>query len=149
MAKTVRVDVVTPDKVAYSGEAEQVIAPGVTGSLGILPGHAPLLTILGTGPVILKLGQDVVELAVSEGFMQAMPDKVIILAETAERAEEIDLARAEAALGRARAELKRRQDRKQHAEIMAALRRAINRIHVAQDYRQRKPERSGRVRDSN
>lgn len=145
MAKTIRVDVVTPEKVAFSGEMERIIAPGIEGSLGILPGHAPLLTELGTGPVILKRGGDVIELAVSEGFLEVMPHKVVILAETAERAEEIDVARAQAALQRAEAALECARDRQQQAQAVAALRRATNRLHVAEDYRKRKPERSGRL----
>lgn len=146
MAKKIRVDVVTPERIAYSGEVEQVIAPGIEGSLGVLPGHAPLLTKLGTGPVILKNAGDIIELAVSEGFLEVMPQKVVILAETAERAEEIDVARAQAALERAQAELEESRDRQQHAEALAALRRAANRLHVVEDYRKRKPERSGRLK---
>lgn len=148
MGRTLKVDVVTPSKVAFSGEAERVVVPGVEGSLGILPRHAPLLSELGTGPVLLKRGTEVIELAVSEGFMEVMPDKVVILAETAERAEEIDIARAQAAMERARAELESCHDRRRHAEAVAALRRAANRIHVYEDYRKRKPERSGRVKDA-
>ncbi|BCV25383.1 MAG TPA: F0F1 ATP synthase subunit epsilon [Firmicutes bacterium] len=145
MAKTLKVDVVTPEKIAFSGEVERVIAPGIEGSLGVLPGHAPLLTELGTGPVVLKRGGQVIELAVSEGFLEVMPQKVVILAETAERAEEIDVARAQVALERAQAELECARDRQQHAQALAAVRRAANRLHVVEDYRKRKPERAGRL----
>ncbi|MDK2960493.1 MAG: F-type H+-transporting ATPase subunit epsilon [Bacillota bacterium] len=144
MGNKIKVDVVTPERVVYSGEVEQVIAPGVEGSLGVLPGHAPLITKLGTGPVILKNAGDLIEVAVSEGFLEVMPQKVVILAETAERAEEIDVTRAQATLEWAQAELECSRGRHQHAQALAVLRRAANRLRVVEDYRKRKPERSGR-----
>ncbi|MCI1113911.1 ATP synthase F1 subunit epsilon, partial [Stenotrophomonas maltophilia] len=94
------VEVVTPERVVYSGQAEMVIARGVQGDLGILPNHMPLVSPLKTAPVRIKTeGEKEVRMAVSGGFMEVRGDKVTILAETAELPGDIDVERAKAAKG--------------------------------------------------
>ena len=93
----VRVDIVTAERVVYSEDADMVLAPGAQGQLGILPHHAPLMTILQPGELLVRKGGDEFSLAISGGFLEVRPDRVIVLADSAERAEEIDTARAELA----------------------------------------------------
>lgn len=138
---TLHVEVVTAERELYNGEAEIVDAPGADGQLGILPEHAPLLALLGPGPLQIKLrGNDSV-FFVSGGFLEVSNDRVIILADTAEQAEEIDEARAQAARRQAEERLQDVQSRAERAELQAALMRALNRLKVVEIAR-----RSGRVR---
>ena len=99
-------ELATPSRMLVSADVEEVVAPGVEGYFGVLPGHAPLLTTLGSGEVTYRSGRTEQHLLVAGGFAEVQPDRVIILAEVAEAPEEIDLARAERA--RQRAELRRR-----------------------------------------
>src|SRR4030042_724434 len=96
-----KLDIVPAERVVYSEEVDAVIAPGVEGQLGILPHHAPLMTTLQAGELRVKRGGGEDSLAISGGFLGVGPDRVIVLADSAERAEEIDVARAEAAKRRA------------------------------------------------
>src|SRR4030066_373435 len=98
---SLKIDIVTAERVVYSGDVDVVIAPGVEGQLGILPHHAPLMTTLQAGELLVRRGGEEDVLAISGGFLEVRPDRVIILADSAERAEEIDIARAEAAKQRA------------------------------------------------
>jgi len=137
MAK-LRLDIVTAERQVYSEDVDEVIAPGVDGQLGILPHHSPLMTMLKPGELVVKQEGSEVSLAVSGGFMEVRPDRVIILADTAERAEEIDLARAEEARKRAeaaRAEAPAGAEASIAAE--AALQRALARLKVARRRRER------------
>ena len=106
MADRLRLEVATPTRLVVSGEADEVVVPGVEGSFGVLPGHAPLLSLVGTGEVMYRTGREEHHLAVSGGFAEVGPDHVTILTETAERPEEIDLDRARAAHGRAEQRLR-------------------------------------------
>jgi F-type H+-transporting ATPase subunit epsilon len=137
MAK-LRLDIVTAERLVYSEDVDEVIAPGVQGQLGILPHHTPLMTMLNPGELVVKQNGSEVSLAVSGGFMEVRPDRVIVLADTAERAEEIDLARAEEA--RQRAE-KAMEEAPAGAEASlaaeAALQRALTRLKVARRRRER------------
>ncbi|WP_025025754.1 F0F1 ATP synthase subunit epsilon [Caldalkalibacillus mannanilyticus] len=129
---TVQVDIVTPERKVFEGQATMVIARGVEGELGILPGHTPLVTPLKVGVLQLKEGTTEKLIAISGGFLEVRPDKVTVLAETAELPEEIDVDRAENARRRAEQRLANlnKSDRDfDHTEI--ALARAINRIRVA------------------
>ncbi|RMF37992.1 MAG: F0F1 ATP synthase subunit epsilon [Chloroflexi bacterium] len=137
---TLRLEVVTQERVVFEGDVEMVIAPGVEGELGILPRHAPLMTALTTGILRAKRGEEEIVMAVSGGFMEVQPDRVVVMADTAERAEEIDVARAEAARRRAEARLRSRQERVDFARAEAALRRAMVRLKVA-EYRKRRHRR--------
>jgi F-type H+-transporting ATPase subunit epsilon len=94
---SLKLDIVTAERVVYSEEVDIIIAPGMEGQLGILPHHAPLMTILQAGELVVRRGGQEDILAISGGFLEVRPDRVIILADSAERAEEIDMERAEAA----------------------------------------------------
>ncbi len=134
---TMHVDVVTAERQLYSGEADTVLAPGSEGQLGILPRHAALLTTLKVGELLIKLGGAEEPFFVSGGFLEVSDNRVTVLAETAEHAEEIDQARAEAARRRAQDLLAQSQSDVERAELMGALERAVARIHVAEIARRR------------
>lgn len=132
MAK-LRVEIVTGERVVYTeDDVDMVVAPGTDGSLGILPRHAPLITTLSAGELRVKKGGREQSLVVFGGFMEVTPNKVVVLADTAERAEEIDLARAEAARRRAEESIAKRQSAIELAQAEAALRRASIRLRVGQ-----------------
>ena len=105
-----QLEIVTPDRQVVHDSVDSVSIPGKSGYLGILPGHAPLLSELRTGELVYTRGETKHYLAVSWGFAEVLPDLVIILVQTAERAEEIDRARAERALERAEERLKKFSD---------------------------------------
>jgi F-type H+-transporting ATPase subunit epsilon len=127
-----KLDIVTAERVVYSADVDIVVAPGVEGQLGILPHHAPLMTILQAGELVVRRGGEEESLAISGGFLEVRPDRVIILADAAERADEIDVARAEAARKRAEERLKERQAAGlDQGRAEAALQRAVARITVA------------------
>ncbi len=134
---TMHVEVVTAERQLYSGEADTVLAPGVEGQLGILPRHAALLTPLKVGEMLIKLGGAEEPFFVSGGFLEVSNNRVTVLAETAEHAEEIDQARAEAARRRAQEHLAQAQSDVERAELLGALERAVARIHVAEIARRR------------
>ena len=101
---TIRLDFVSQDHMVFTGDVSEVLAPGGEGQMGILPHHAPLMTVLAPGEVVVRQsGREDQYFAVSGGWMEVRPDKVTILARTAERSDEIDLQRAEAARGARRA----------------------------------------------
>ena len=136
---TFRLDIVTAERAVYSGEVDMVVAPGVEGQLGILPHHAPLMTMLQPGELRIKRGGEEVSLAISGGFLEVRPDKVVVLADAAERAEEIDIARAEAAKRRAQERLAERHAPEiDAAQAEAALRRSLARLRVAETARKRR-----------
>jgi F-type H+-transporting ATPase subunit epsilon len=134
---TMHVDVVTAERQLYSGEADTILAPGTEGQLGILPRHAALLTTLKAGEMLIQLGGAEEPFFVSGGFLEVSNNKVTVLAETAEHAEEIDQARAEAARRRAQEHLEQAQSDVERAELLGALERAVARIHVAEISRRR------------
>lgn len=135
----IKLDVVTAERVVYSREVDAVIAPGVEGQLGILPHHAPLMTMLQAGELVARKGGEEEIMAISGGFLEVRPDRVIVLADQAERAEEIDMTRAQAARKRAEERLR---DRKatglDEARAEAALRRALTRLSVAEKIQRRR-----------
>lgn len=130
MADKIELEIVTPDKRVLSLGVDEVVLPSANGSMGVLPGHAPLLCELDVGEVSYRTGQDRKFLAVSGGFAEILRQKVSILARTTESAEEIDLDRARKAKARAEEELdaKASDDSFRQAEI--ALKRALCRIDV-------------------
>jgi F-type H+-transporting ATPase subunit epsilon len=136
---TTRLDIVTAEREVFSDEVDEVVAPGVEGQLGILPHHAPLMTMLLPGELLVKKGGEEFYLAISGGFIEVRPDRVIILADAAERVEEIDIARAEEAKRRAEARLAEREPGVDTARAEAALRRSLIRLQVAQRRRRRRP----------
>jgi len=134
-----RLDVVTPECMVCSCEVDAVIAPGVEGQLGILPHHAPLITMLQAGELRVRKGGEESCIAIYGGFLEVRPDRVIILADAAERAEEIDIARAEEAKRRAEQQMTSRAlSEVDRAQAEAALRRLLVQLKVAERKRKRK-----------
>jgi len=129
---TLHVEVVTAERELYNGEADMVSVQGTEGRMGILPRHAALLSTLAPGELRIKLGGAEEPLFVSGGFLEVSNNTVSILADTAEHAEEIDQARAEAARRRAQESLEQAQSDTDRASLTAALQRAIARLHVAE-----------------
>jgi len=124
--------IVTPERLAFDGEVDEVIVPGSEGALGVLPHHAPLISLLGQGVLRLKCKGEDEEFAIFGGFLQVRPDRVVVLAETADMAREIDVVRAE----RARQEAQRviEGGHLEPADLVAAraaLERALIRLKVA------------------
>jgi F-type H+-transporting ATPase subunit epsilon len=131
MAGNIRLEVVTPEKSVVDEEAQIVVAPGSLGEFGVLIGHTPFLTTLKMGTLRYKDagGRDRV-VFVNGGFAEALPDKVTVLAESAERRGDIDIERARSALERAQRRLAQKQDDIDYARARAALERAMNRLKV-------------------
>jgi F-type H+-transporting ATPase subunit epsilon len=128
--KRLCVDILTPDGPRLQDQIEMAILPLANGSMGILPGHIPMIARLRAGVVRLKNGEQTIRLVVSGGFAEVGPGKVTILADAAEKPEEIDLKRALEAKERAEARLRHRTDNLDMARAQASLQRAINRIKV-------------------
>jgi F-type H+-transporting ATPase subunit epsilon len=134
--------IVTPEKKAFEGDVDEVIVPGSEGELGILPHHAPLISLLGQGVLRLKQGAAEQEFAIFGGFLQVRPDRVVVLAETADMGAEIDLDRAE----RARREAEKMLEGGLAEEVdlaraRAALQRALIRIRIAERGHHEMPRR--------
>jgi F-type H+-transporting ATPase subunit epsilon len=134
----IHLEIVTAERVVMSDDVDQINAPTKDGRIGILPRHMPLLTILDVGQMdIIKDGVST-PFAVSGGFMEVLPNRVTILADTAERADEIDEARAEEARRRAEERIAQRQSDREMALAEAELRKALIRLKVAQLKRNRR-----------
>lgn len=131
MEPTFQLEIVTPDRRVVSDVAQEMQLPGKNGYLGILPGHAPLITELAVGEITYRNVEITSHLAVAWGFAEVLPDKVTILAETAEKAEEIDVARAQKARDRAEARLKGGDPETDFDRALVALERALVRLQVA------------------
>jgi F-type H+-transporting ATPase subunit epsilon len=127
----IRLEIVSPDRLLLSEDVEEVTIPGSEGYLGILPGHLPLLTTIGIGVLSYHKGGQKFSFAISRGFAEVLPDRVIIIADSIERPEEIDLPRAREAKERAEKLLHSKGD-VDVDRAMAALLRAISRIQVAE-----------------
>jgi F-type H+-transporting ATPase subunit epsilon len=126
-------EIVTPERLAYEGEVDAVTVPGSEGELGILPHHAPLVSTLGVGELRIRKGGEVEFFAIAGGFLQVRPDKVVVMAETADMASEIDLEKAQ----EARREAERALESGFHegadlAVARAALQTALLRIRLAE-----------------
>jgi len=133
VADRITLEIATPMRLVVSETVDEVVAPGVEGYFGVLPGHAPFLTTLGIGEVSYRTGRDTHYLALAGGFAEVRNDKVIVLADTAERPEEIDRNRAERARERAEQRLSGRgsEEAIDYARAAAALRRALTRLQTA------------------
>lgn len=128
---TVRLDFVSQDHMVFTGDVNEIMAPGIDGILGILPRHAPMITVLAPGEVLVKReGQEDLFFAVSGGWMEVLPNQVTILARTAERSDEIDVQRAEAARARAEELLAQGVTREERAGLELQLRRSQIRLRV-------------------
>ena len=128
-------EVVTPEGLLLREEVDEVIAPGELGYFGVLPGHTPFLSTLGIGEITYRRGADKHHLTCFWGFCEVLPDRVNILAEIGERAEDIDPARAEAAKTRAAENLKAIKDEAGYNEAHLAYVRAVTRLAVARKRR--------------
>ncbi len=133
----IRLEIVTPERAVLTDDVDMVIAPASEGYVGILPHHAALLTTLGPGELRIKKGGVETSLAVFGGFMDVRPDRVVVLTEAAEHAEDIDESRAEAARARARETLRAGPVGLDEARARASLERAIVRIRVSERRRRR------------
>ena len=131
MADTIQLEIVTPEKLVVRDTADEVQIPGKAGDIGVLPGHAPLITELTIGEITYRHGGKAEHLSVAWGFAEVLPDKVTILAQTAERAEKIDVKRAQQAKAHAEAALKEAAPDLDFDATLSALKRAEVRLKVA------------------
>ncbi len=133
VANTFQLEIVTPAKLVVKDAAEEAQIPGLSGYLGILPGHAPLITELAVGVITYKANGAAHTLSVAWGFAEVLPDKVTILAEAAEQPQEIDVERAQKAKDRAAERLKSNDPQVDYARAEDALQRAETRLNVAKE----------------
>ena len=129
---TIKLEIVTAEHSVFSGDVDIIIAPGIEGELGILPRHAPLMTALREGELRVRKGSEEYSMCISGGFLEVRPDRVIVLADACERAEEIDTERAEEAKRRAEKILSEKHvPEVDAARAEAAMRRALLRLKIA------------------
>lgn len=133
MPERLRFELATPTRLVVTEEADEVVVPGAEGYFGVLPGHAPLLALVGAGEVMYRSGPAERYVAVSGGFAEVGPDHVTLLTETAERPEEIDVTRARAARERAEGRLTARvgEGETDYPRALSALARSRARLQVA------------------
>jgi F-type H+-transporting ATPase subunit epsilon len=129
--KTQRLEIVTPQRVVYKDDARFVVVPGVEGELGFLPDHAPLVSALKTGVLRVQKDGNTTSVALHGGFVEVRDSRVTVLANAAEKADEIDKARAEQAKKRAEERLEKKSEDIDIQRAEAALRRALTRLKVA------------------
>lgn len=134
MAKTFSLEIVTTDRIFYKGECEHLVITAIDGLLGILAGHEPLVTSLPAGELKYMVDGKWRYAAISDGFIQVMPDRSVILADSCELPEEIDIKRAEEARERAKERLRQKQSIQEYYQTQAALNRAMNRLKVSQKH---------------
>ncbi len=133
----IRLEVVTPERAVLQDDVDMVIAPASEGYVGILPHHTPLITTLGPGELRIKKGGVESSLAIFGGFMDVRPDRVVILTDAAEQADEIDESRAQAARERAKQALQAGPTGMEEARARASLERAMVRLRVSERRRRR------------
>ena len=134
---TLRLEIITAERQVLADDIDILVAPGIEGELGILPHHAPLMTMLQPGELLIRKDGEETYMVVTGGFLEVRPDKVIVLADACERAEEIDVTRAEEAKRRAEERLTTRPPDVEAASIEAALRRSLTRLRVAERRRRK------------
>ena len=128
--------IATPERVVFKNDVDQITLPTKQGEITILPNHIPLIAVLKPGEIVIKNDKEEVSLAVSGGFIEVLSDKVVVLADTAERAEELDVERAEAARKRAEEALtQKKYDAKEFASMAAMMEKELARVKVAKKYR--------------
>ena len=141
---TIQLEIVTPERLAYQDEVDAVVLPGVEGELGVLPHHAPLVSTLGFGELRIRKGGAEESFAIVGGFVQVRPDKVVVMAETADLASEIDLEKAQEARREAERALESGyQEGADLAAARAALQQALLRIRVAERRHREGPRHRG------
>jgi F-type H+-transporting ATPase subunit epsilon len=138
---TTRLEVVTPERVVLEEDVDIVVARGAEGDIGVLHGHEPLITPLAVGELMFRADGEERHLAIAGGFMEVSTDKVIVLADVAERSEEINIERAEQAREQAEASLRDKRGTELEAAAAASLQKALLRLRVAE--RRRRHERPG------
>ena len=137
-------EIVTPERLAYSGEVDSVQVPGSEGEMGILPHHAPLVSMLGIGELVIRSGGGEELFAIAGGFVQVRPDKVVVMAETADMASEIDLERAQEARREAERAIETGYNEPADLAVArAALQQALLRIRVAERRHREGPRHRG------
>ena len=137
-------EIVTPERLAYEDDVDMVLVPGIDGEMGILPHHTPLVSLLGVGELKIRKGGSEESFAIAGGFLQVRPDKVVVMAETADLASDIDLEKAQQA--RAEAERALEAGYVEGADLSAAraeLQRALIRIRVAERRHREGPRSRG------
>ncbi len=142
---TMRLEIITAEREIFSDEVDILVAPGIDGELGILPHHAPLMTALQPGEIMIRKDGEESYLAVSGGFLEVMGNKVTILADACEHSEEIDEERAQQAVQRAQERLAMRAADASLEQAAAAVRRAEVRLRVARSRRLRASSGGGRA----
>lgn len=130
-------EIVTPDRSIVREQVDEVEIPGAEGYFGVLPGHTPLLAMLQVGEMWYRRGQEMTYLSIAFGFAEVLPDRVTILAQIAERADEIDLARAEAARRRAQERLAKPAPDLDFERARIAMMKSLSRLQVASRARTR------------
>jgi len=139
-----KVDIVTAERVVYSDEGvDEVVAPGIEGELTVLPQHAPLLTMIKPGVMRIVKGNDDIDMAITGGFLEVRDDRVTILADAAERAEDIDTVRAEEARRSAERRLEERESKVELVDAAAELQRALIRLKAVERRRRKSGVRPG------
>ncbi|MDP2657935.1 MAG: F0F1 ATP synthase subunit epsilon [Candidatus Deferrimicrobium sp.] len=129
MASTIRLELVTPERLVLSEEVDEVVLPGYEGEFGVLPGHTQYLAILNIGMLWYREGSAKTRIALGGGFAEVNHDRVVVMADTAERVEEIDVERAQRARDRAEARLKEMSlNDETYAKVYAELQRALVRM---------------------
>jgi F-type H+-transporting ATPase subunit epsilon len=137
-------EIVTPERLAYSDSVDSVVLPGIEGELGVLPHHAPLVSMLGVGELRIRKGGAEESFAIAGGFLQVRPDKVVVMAETADLASEIDLEKAQEARREAEKALEgAATDAVDLAAARAQLQAALLRIRVAERRHREGPRHRG------
>jgi F-type H+-transporting ATPase subunit epsilon len=133
MPDSFQLEIVTPEKLVVRDNAEEAQIPGANGYIGVLPGHAPLITELGAGEISYRSGGQLHRYATAWGFAEVLPDRVTVLAETVEPADQIDVTRAQQSLAKAEDALKSAQTEEEVSNDLADVRRAQARIEVAEN----------------
>ena len=134
---TLKLEIVTAESPVFTGEVDSIVAPGSVGQFTILPHHAAFMTMLEAGELCLRMGGQETFMVVSGGFLEVIDDKVIVLADAAERADDIDAARAEAAKKRAQEQMRRPLTGPELVAAEAALRRSLARLKVSERRKRR------------
>ncbi len=137
LPEKIHLEIVAPERQLVSGRVDSVTLPSSKGYLGILPGHAPLMVELGIGDISYTIGTRTEYLSCSWGFSEVLPDRVVVLAQTAEAASEIDVNRAEQARARAEKRLNSKDPSLDYSRAQLALLRAISRLDAARRYQHR------------
>ncbi len=132
MVNSFQLELVTPEKLVVRDSAEEIQIPGRNGYIGVLPGHAPLITELGAGEISYRSSGQLRRFSMAWGFAEILPDRVTVLAETVEPAEEIDVSRAQQSLAKAEELLKTAQSESEFAVATDKIKRAEARLEVAQ-----------------